>query len=88
MTNIYGDGDLITLKVSKELECIALLSGKISASMELPYTEQKVSEELLEEFRLLRCIMERTLRHFSESLFVDYQCEKFGSHFKQRDDDD
>lgn len=38
-------------------------------------TDVKIAEEL----RLIRCCMERMLRYVSkESLFVDYQMEKFG----------
>jgi cytochrome c-type biogenesis protein CcmH/NrfF len=36
------------------------------------------NEKLLEEIRCLRCVNERILRCMDESLFVDYQMEKFG----------
>lgn len=40
--------------------------------------EVKISEEL----RLIRSLLERLLRVFDESMFVDYQMEKFGKNFK------
>ena len=40
--------------------------------------EVKTSEEL----RLIRSLLERLLRVFDESMFVDYQMEKFGKNFK------
>lgn len=36
-----------------------------------------VEEKTLEELRLVRCLLERILRTMDESLFVDYQMEKF-----------
>ena len=41
-----------------------------------------IEEKAKEELRLIRCLMERLLRYLSESHFVDYQMEKFGSKFK------
>lgn len=36
-------------------------------------------QKMAEELRLIRCCLERILRHMnSEDLFVDYQHEKFG----------
>lgn len=43
---------------------------------EFESTDKKIAEEL----RLIRCCLERILRHMnSEDLFVDYQYEKFGN---------
>lgn len=41
-----------------------------------------INEKAKEELRLIRCLMERLLRCMNESLFVDYQMEKFGDKFK------
>ncbi len=38
-------------------------------------------EKSKEELRLIRCLLERLLRVFDESMFVDYQMEKFGKSF-------
>ena len=47
------------------------------------YTENTpIDEKAKEELRLIRCLLERLLRVLSESHFVDYQMEKFGSKFK------
>lgn len=35
-----------------------------------------------EELRLIRCLIERTLRLKNEAMFVDYQMEKFGADYK------
>lgn len=35
-----------------------------------------------EELRLIRCLLERTLRLNNEAMFVDYQMEKFGADYK------
>lgn len=40
-------------------------------------------DKLLEEVRVLRCVLERLLRVADESLFVDYQMEKYGKGFRQ-----
>ena len=40
-----------------------------------------------EELRCLRCVLERILRTMDESLFVDYQMEKYGKDFKQQSQD-
>ena len=34
--------------------------------------------KMYEEVRCLRCVLERILRTMDESLFVDYQMEKYG----------
>ena len=34
-------------------------------------------EKIAEELRLIRCCLERLLRHFATEEFVDYQMEKF-----------
>lgn len=44
--------------------------------------EWDVQERIQEELRLIRCVLERMLRNNSESLFVDYQMEKFGKDYK------
>lgn len=41
-----------------------------------------IDEKAKEELRLIRCLAERLLRCMNESLFVDYQMEKFGDKFK------
>jgi len=41
-----------------------------------------INEKILEEMRLIRCLLERLLREMNEGLFVDYQMEKFGNKFK------
>lgn len=38
--------------------------------------------KVAEELRLIRCIMERKLRHEFPQVFVDYQFEKFGPNYK------
>ena len=49
-----------------------------------PYEEQASEEEkMYQEIRCLRCVLERILRVMDESLFVDYQMEKFGKKYKQ-----
>lgn len=43
------------------------------------YTKSALyDEKMLEETRLVRCLLERILRTMDEGLFVDYQMEKFG----------
>jgi len=42
----------------------------------------KIKVKLVEELRLIRCLLERLLREMNEGLFVDYQMEKFGRDFK------
>lgn len=37
--------------------------------------------KVYEEMRCLRCVLERILRTMDESLFVDYQMEKYGKDF-------
>ena len=37
--------------------------------------------KMYEEVRCLRCVLERILRTMDESLFVDYQMEKYGKDF-------
>jgi hypothetical protein len=88
MTKIYKNSDPLPIKVAAEAVCLTLLYTRLALSMDVPYMETKVSDEFLEEMRLHRCLMERMLRSFSESLFVDYQCEKFGSVYKQNEADD
>lgn len=44
--------------------------------------DASIEEKAKEELRLIRCLLERLLRVVSESNFVDYQMEKFGSKFK------
>jgi hypothetical protein len=39
--------------------------------------------KVLEELRCTRSVLERILRVMDESLFVDYQMEKFGKSYKQ-----
>ncbi len=41
-----------------------------------------IEEKTYEEIRCLRCVLERILRVMDESLFVDYQMEKFGKNYK------
>lgn len=42
------------------------------------YNENAPMEvKILEELRCTRCVLERILRCMDESLFVDYQMEKF-----------
>jgi hypothetical protein len=43
-----------------------------------------IEEKTLEEIRCLRCVLERILRVMDESLFVDYQMEKFGKNYKTK----
>ena len=88
MTKIYKNSDPLPIKIAAEAVCLTLLYTRLALSMDVPYMETKVSDEFLEEMRLHRCLMERMLRSFSESLFVDYQCEKFGSVYKQNEADD
>ena len=38
-----------------------------------------------EELRCIRCALERMLRAMDESLFVDYQMEKFGKNYKSEE---
>lgn len=44
-----------------------------------------IEEKMLEEMRCLRCVMERILRVMDESLFLDYQMEKFGKDYRTKD---
>lgn len=37
--------------------------------------------KIYEEMRCLRCVLERVLRVMDESLFVDYQMEKYGKDY-------
>lgn len=51
--------------------------------MTATYPDNATTEEKqLEESRLIRCLLERLLRCFNESNFVDYQMEKFGKSFQ------
>jgi hypothetical protein len=43
-------------------------------------TDKKIAEEL----RCIRCVLERLLRTKDETLFVDYQMEKFGEDYKTK----
>ena len=40
--------------------------------------------KMYEEVRCLRCVLERILRTMDESLFVDYQMEKYGKDYKTK----
>lgn len=40
--------------------------------------------KVYEEMRCLRCVLERILRVMDESLFVDYQMEKYGKDYKTK----
>jgi len=42
------------------------------------------TQEELEEIKCLRAVLERILRVLDESLFVDYQMEKWGKIIKSR----
>ena len=47
------------------------------------YPENALMEnKIYEEMRCLRCVLERVLRCMDESLFVDYQMEKYGKDYK------
>ncbi len=49
-----------------------------------PYKKNaQTKEKIKEELRCIRCCLERLLRVMDESLFVDYQMEKFGKDYKQ-----
>lgn len=41
-----------------------------------------MEEKTYQELRCIRCLLERLLRTMDESLFVDYQFEKFGRGYK------
>jgi len=82
MSTAYREEDALPYKVSKEAECLAMVFTRISESMNMPYIENKISDEFLEELRLNRCLWERILRTLDEQLFVDYQMEKFGEAYK------
>jgi len=40
--------------------------------------------KMYEELRCLRAVLERVLRVMDESLFVDYQMEKYGKAYKTK----
>jgi len=42
--------------------------------------------KLYEELRCTRCVLERILRVMDESLFVDYQMEKYGKDYTTKKD--
>ena len=44
--------------------------------------DAQMKTKIYEEIRCLRCVLERILRVMDESLFVDYQMEKFGKNYK------
>lgn len=44
-----------------------------------------IKTKMYEEMRCTRCALERILRCMDESLFVDYQMEKFGRDYKTKD---
>ena len=49
------------------------------------YTDDAIMEtKMYEEIRCLRCVLERILRTMDESLFVDYQMEKYGKDYKSQ----
>jgi hypothetical protein len=59
------------------------ISNHMEEIMTNTYSEDSRDEyKISEELRLIRCLMERMLRLQSESLFVDYQMEKFGKDYK------
>lgn len=51
------------------------------------YPDNAVMEiKIYEEMRCLRCVLERVLRCMDESLFVDYQMEKYGKNYTTKND--
>lgn len=49
------------------------------------YSEDTAMEtKVYEELRCTRCVLERILRVMDESLFVDYQMEKYGKDYKTK----
>ncbi len=76
MTNTYNPQDSNNIKLGEESRCIEMVVKKLRDTMDQPYVEEKIPDDLVEEFRLIRCLMERTLRVMSEGHFCDYQGEK------------
>lgn len=50
------------------------------------HDNENMETKMYEEIRCLRCVLERILRTMDESLFVDYQMEKYGKDFKSNDE--
>lgn len=56
-------------------------------TMTNPYDENDTLDyKNYQELRCIRCVLERLLRCKDESMFVDYQMEKFGKDYKTKCD--
>ena len=84
MSTTYRDTDEMNTKLREEMRCIGAAGKRLGKVLDEGMAEYKLAEhpEMLEELRVLRCVLERMLRVFDEGLFVDYQREKFGKDFK------
>ena len=84
MTNTYRENEPTEKKISEEIRCIQAIGRRMNRVLNEGFIDHKIKENngLLDEIRLLRCVLERILRVMDEGLFVDYQMEKFGKDFK------